>query len=175
MAPALKNLLVSGNPLVYPSQYIVDKGTDAILEYLRKEHAILHPDNPDKTESEAQTVRQQPKTPPKPAQKLPIQELLQAASRAAASGVRCDASPVIRIKSLSAAAGESKKMQAAVAVKRRHKMTKSCSKVTLRSSISSAKPLKARNQKEDAEMKQVWLARLKGLLEEQSKILQQEK
>lgn len=66
-------------------------------------------------------------------------------------------------------------------MKRSHKVTKCCSKITVRSNINSVrylgglKSVKTQNDVEEAQLQQMWLKKLKDLLDEQNKILQQEK
>lgn len=66
-------------------------------------------------------------------------------------------------------------------MKRTHRVTKCCSKITVRSNINSVrylgglKAVKTQNDVEEAELQQMWLKKLKDLLDEQNKILQQEK
>lgn len=181
LVPTLKNLLISGNPLTYPSEYILDKGTGAISEYLRKEHLKLHPVERSKS-AEIQTVK-----PDKPPAKRPksanIRDLLRAASRSAMAKPPND-TPVITITSLSPAKEEDipkQEQKSAFPVKRSHRITKCCSKITVRSNLNSLKYpggqkcVKTQNDVDEAEMKQMWLKKLKDLLDEQNKILQQEK
>lgn len=174
-------MLISGNPIVYPSEYVTEKGTPAICEYLKKEHAKLHPVEEVKP-PEPPTPRIE--KPPKKRPKSPkVQELLRAASKAAVASASSATSPLIRVKSLSAASNEPPMIlqpRSLSPIKRRHKVTKSCSKVTVRSSFSGGSKhwvnskQKSSSQIQEAEMRQVWLQKLRDLLEEQNKILQQE-
>ncbi|XP_048507393.1 E3 ubiquitin-protein ligase LRSAM1-like isoform X5 [Athalia rosae] len=47
LIPNLKRLQVTRNPLVFPPKNIVDRGSDAVLEYLRTEWKKLHPEATD--------------------------------------------------------------------------------------------------------------------------------
>lgn len=183
LVPTLKSLLLSGNPITYPSEYILEKGTEAICEYLRKEHLKLHPIERVKS-AEVQTLKPEKPASQKRAKSADVRELLRQASKSAMTKPPND-SPVITVKRLSAPSEEvrqkSEQKPAISPFKRKHRVTKSCSKITVRSSLSGTKRmgshrvLKTQSEIQEAEMKQVWINKLKDLLEEQNKILQQEK
>lgn len=182
LVPTLKSLLISGNPLVYPSEYILEKGAEAICDYLRKEHLKLHPMERAKS-AEVQAARPEKLQSSKRAKSADVRALLRAASKSAMSKPPSD-TPAITVKSLSApseATTPKSDTKPEIPMKRRHKITKSCSKISVRSSLnntkyySNQKSLKTRNEIQEAEAKQLWLKKLKELLDEQNKILQQEK
>lgn len=124
------------------------------------------------TKHEKPVIRKRPKS-------ADIRNLLRAASKSAMATPPND-TPVITVVSLSPTKEEDKQ-KTVIPLKRNHKITKCCSKITVRSSLNNIKYtggnkfVKTRNDIEEAEMKQMWLKKLKDLLDEQNKILQQEK
>lgn len=62
-------------------------------------------------------------------------------------------------------------------IKRTHKVTRSCSKISLRSHCqwNNKKKQNPNDRGQEGELKEMWLARLRDLLTDQEKILQQEK
>lgn len=168
--------------MTYPSDYVLDKGTAAICEYLKTEHLKLHP-----IEQRSKSAEVPSEKPKKPSAKRPksanIRQLLRAASKSAME-VPPSNNPVITVTNLSPSKDEDvPKMEekTSIPMKKTHKITKSCSKITVRSNISSSrypwgrKSAKSHSAIDEAEMKQMWLKKLKDLLDEQNKILQQEK
>lgn len=108
-----------------------------------------------------------------------VRELLRAASKSAMLRPPSD-TPVITVTSLSPQNDEDIEkynQRRPMPMKRTHKITKSSSKITVHSSVSPKERKYMKNQSDtaDAEMKQLWLKKLRELLDEQNKILQQEK
>ncbi|KAF5281619.1 hypothetical protein FQR65_LT02939 [Abscondita terminalis] len=160
VVPKLKVLQISGNPIIYPPKEILNQGILTVCSFLKTEHEKLEKDkSEDETESipspdscsvvtkDDDTHNLDPSIKPK----------------------ESNAFVPILVKQLS-----NTKSVSTSHFKRTHKITRGCSKISLRSHSSWHN--KRKNERvQDCAIKDVWLKRLTDLLSDQEKILQQEK
>lgn len=195
LVPNLKALLISGNPLVYPPSNVVEQGTEEICKYLKEEYVKLHPvileERNENTEVTMNEETKPKKTKRKSKDKIPVRELLRKSSKMRNS-IHSGLVPVISVKSLSKMEQDKTEESPSYTkpVKKIHKLSKCCSKVSLHSHCTSFiinkrirstvgkiedKSKSQDDRIDEQELKEAWMSKLKDLLNDQNKILQQER
>ncbi|KAK5645124.1 hypothetical protein RI129_006424 [Pyrocoelia pectoralis] len=167
VVPNLKILQVSGNPLTYPPREVSKKGIIAVFNFLKDQYRLEHPephfdDKLDTVSNESSRseviVTKEDKSSPLDNKRRPQKDV--------------KFMPIIDIKKLSSDEPKHKTRMNNV-VKRTHRITRQRSKISLRSRSSWNKKNIERAQ--EGELKEMWLKRLRDILADQEKILQQEK
>lgn len=192
--PKLVVLQLAKNPLQYPSNDIVSQGTQAICLYLRnqynKENGL--PEELANESAESKKIIKRKKKVIK--EKINIRELIRKSSHH--SKLSAENMPTICIKSLSSEACNVIKNEDSVksvlcaihSPRNASKAIRYCSKLSIPTHYNSNKyvgirkprPMNTNDPKSqkkilDNELKAIWIEKLKELLEEQERRLQQEK
>ncbi|XP_017770295.1 PREDICTED: leucine-rich repeat-containing protein 27-like [Nicrophorus vespilloides] len=163
LVPNLKVLQLSGNPLIYPPQSVVEMGVDDVCIFLKQEY---YKENP--------TPKQ-----------IPSRSSDSAAQRESKSSKLCiKTMPVVSVKSLSKEIldlRQVKKDNTCSKNQKIHRITKSASKMSVHSQYNSDRSIGLKvnmsyeERVQENELKQVWLEKLKDLIRDQQKIIEQEK
>lgn len=188
MVPNLKVLQLSGNPLTYPHQELIDEGLHSICQFLKEEYHKLNENNENAvTEEDDHSIVEAKSSTQlsRESEKVSVKELLQrSAKRRRGYGLIM---PVIDVKSLHKVTSDeemnikTRKSNAltlkACASRKIHKITRSCSKISLRSHYqwNTIRKKPSEELVQNNELKEIWINKLKDLLADQEKILQQER
>lgn len=187
LVPNLVVLQIGKNPLTYPAKDILSKGTEAICFYLRNEYNKEH-GLPLEPEKETQVIGDKKKVLKKKIkrkEKIDVRELLRRASHH--SRLQIENIPTISIRSLSAEPQrpvipkeESNKAIVCYSGRKQEK-PRYCSKLSIPTYYNSNKYVGIRKSRPnpqkvfDHELKEIWMDKLRELLAEQERRLQQER
>ncbi|XP_031354662.1 leucine-rich repeat-containing protein 27-like [Photinus pyralis] len=165
--PNLKVLQVSGNPLTYPPHEVTDKGIVAISNFLREQYFLT------RAQSDADAKIDAISNASSKSEISSDKEYKVSVDNERQSQREVKFMPVIDVKRLTENETNQKNTVTNV-VKRTHKITRGCSKISLQSHSTWNNKRKIERAQE-GEMKEIWLKRLKDILADQEKILQQER
>ncbi|KAF2879511.1 hypothetical protein ILUMI_26665 [Ignelater luminosus] len=169
LVPNLKVLQLSGNPLTYPPRELIDDGIHSICQFLKEEYHKSNESNENVVteEDEHSIVEAKSSTQlSRESEKVSVRELLQRSAKR-----RRDEEEHVKTKKSNALTLKP------CASKKIHKITRSCSKISLRSHYqwNSLKKKPSEELIQNNQLKEIWINKLKDLLADQEKILQQEK
>ncbi|KAJ8982874.1 hypothetical protein NQ317_004304 [Molorchus minor] len=183
VVPNLKALQVSENPLVYPVRKIVAEGTKAIKSYLREEYERLielsrkernAEDIVTQEEQEIDTIEREPKIAEEVKRKLLDPHTLQPTIKikkfpTATIPVRLPTPPSVR------PCTKTTKKRLEEPLKFIHKVSRDGSKISLKSYFNRPGIRGDIDKIQNRALREGWLNQLKILLEDQERILQQER
>lgn len=179
MVKTLNVLQVSGNPLLYPTKDIIISGTKAVCKYLKGEYRKLYGLTDVRVNSAEPNIleRRSSVATSKYSDKRSVTETSKKPIKG--SNLSISTIPVISVKSLTKVDSNEKKVGGELGT--RHSVIRKSRKFIVKSQFSNSnkyvKPFRTRNQDDidHQALKDLWMQKLKEVLKEQERIIQQER